>query len=235
MKKFLFCFALVLAYTISSGQNKRYSLSLKTDDKITMHGFSYWQELQVRSKDTSFTYRLHSGNPDVIKNLKPGSYQLTARSLFNHTITKKVELGKKTPFIKMKGLQALYKRVPETKNLSEDLKLNDTLYIIYNSNASEEEREKIAITKTALGYKALQYRGLGNEIFQDMIFKDEFYKGVVNFETDGKKANSPKGETAPKAEVYTIQLNKQISSFIVPGEWKGLDKLKALIFLVEQK
>jgi hypothetical protein len=214
---------------------QRVSLSVKTDDKITMHGFCYWQELQLKSKDTSFTYKLHSGNPDVIKNLKPGTYTLTARSLFNNVLCKKVEVNKKTPLVKFKGLQAYHKRMSDGKNLSEKLKLNDTLYILYNSNANEADREKIAITKTAQGYKALQYRGISNEVFQDMQFKDEFYKDVIKFESEGKKANSPKGETAPKAEIYTVALNKELVSFIVPGEWGGLGKLKAMLFLVEQK
>lgn len=200
-----------------------------------MHGFCYWQEMLVKSKDTSFTYRLHSGNPDVIKNLKPGSYQLTTQSLFNHRVTKKVELNKKTPLVKIKGLQAFYTRIPETKSLTEKLKLNDTLFILYNSSANENLKEKIGITKTKLGYKALQYHGITNEIFQEMQFRDESYKEVIKFEAAGKKANSPKADTAPKAEFYTIELNKEIISFIVPGEWHGLDTVKAVVFLVEQK
>jgi hypothetical protein len=68
-----------------------------------------------------------------------------------------------------------------------------------------------------------------------MQFKDVLYSTVINFEKDGKKANSPKAETAPKADIYTIELNKEIVSFIIPGDWGGLDKLKAVLFIVEQK
>jgi hypothetical protein len=235
MKKAIFSFAFVFLVSFFFGQNHRLPLSVKTDDKITIHGFCYWQELHVKSKDTSFIHRLHSGNPDLIKNLKPGTYVLTAISLFNHHISKKVELNKKTPLIKIGGMEAFYTRIPETQTLSEKLKLNDTLYIIYSTSSNESIKEKIGITKTKAGYVAIQYVGLSNKIFQEMQFRDEFYKQVIKFETEGKKTNSPKAETAPKAEVFTIELNKEIISFIVPGENGGLDPLKAALFIVEQK
>lgn len=234
MKKILFSVTLFFISVLVWGQ-QRLSLSLKTDDKITMHGFCYWQELQVRSKDTSFTTRLHRGNPDEIKGLKAGTYTLTAFSVFNGKVTKKVELNKKTAPVNWKGLQAFYKRVPEKESLSEKLKLNDTLFILYNSSADESVKEKIGITKTAAGYKAIQYKGIGQEVQQEMQFRDEFFKDVVAFEANGKKANSPKAETAPKAEIYTLALNKEIISFIIPGQWNGLDNLKAKLFIVEQK
>ncbi len=233
MKKVLFAVTFFCSLFLF-GQT-RADLSVAPDDKITMHGFGYWQELLVKSKDTSFSYKLHTTNPDVIKGLKPGSYQLTAVSLFNHRVCKKVKLDKKTPLVKLKGLQSFYKRAPETKNLTEKIKLNDTLYLLFSSSNNENVREKIAVTKTKAGYKAIQYKGITNEVFQEMQFRDEAYKAVVKFETEGKKANSPKAETAPKAEVYTIALNKEILSFIVPGEWHGLDNVKAVLFLVENK
>lgn len=234
MKKLLTGASLLLCF-FSFAQTARFNLTLKTDDKITIHGFSYWQEMHVRSKDTSFTYQLHRSNPDVIKNLKPGAYQLTAVSLFNHRISKKVQLKKKTPLVKIKGLQSFYQRADEKQTLSATLKENDTLFVLFNSNVDESIREKIAITKNKYGYKAIQYRGITSEVFQDMQFKDEFYKHVIKFEEEGKKANAPKGETAPKAEMYTLALNRKILSFIVPGEWGGMNQLKALLFLVEQK
>ncbi len=235
MKKVIFSLTLLFLSSFCLAQTHRLTLSVKTDDKITIHGFCYWQELLVKSKDTSFVHRLHSGNPDVIKNLKHGSYAISAVSVFNHRVTKKVELNKKTPLIKIKGLEVFYTRVNETQHLSEKLKLNDTLYIIYSSSANESIKEKIGVTKTKSGYKAIQYVGLSNKIFQEMQFRDEAYKAVIKFESDSKKANSPKAETAPQAEVFTIELNKEIISFIVAGEKGGLDNLKAALFIVEQK
>jgi hypothetical protein len=234
MKKALFSVTLLFVTLLARGQ-QRFTLSIKTDDKITMHGFCYWQELQVKSKDTSFTTHLHRSNPDEIKNLKAGTYTLTAVSLFNGRIAKKIELNKKTPPVKWKGLQAFYKRVTEKQSLSEKLKMNDTLFILYSSSADENAKEKIGITKTANGYKAIQYRGISQEVQQEMQFKNEFFKDVVAFEANGKKANSPKAETAPVAEIYTLALHKDIISFIVPGQWNGLDQLKAKLFIVEQK
>jgi len=81
----------------------------------------------------------------------------------------------------------------------------------------------------------LQYVGLSNELFQEMQCNESALKELIKFETEGKKAHSPKAETAPKAEVYTVALNKEIISFIVPGEWRGLDSLKGILFLVEKK
>jgi hypothetical protein len=171
----------------------------------------------------------------VIRALRPGSYQLTAVSLFNHRVSKKVAVGKKNIAAKMKGLQAYYTRAAYGVSLSEKLKENDTLYILFNSSADENVKEKIAITKNKLGYKAIQYQGISRQVYQEMQFKDDFYRQVIRFEQEGKKANSPRAETAPKAEIYTLALNREIVSFIVPGEWGGLNNLKALLFLVEQK
>lgn len=216
-------------------QSSRYSITVKTDDRLSMHGFCYWQEMLVKSADTLFTHRLQHGTQNVIRNLKPGKYELTAISLFNGRISKKVDVKKKNILVKMKGLQAYYKRVEGTVSLSEKLKVNDTLFIVYNSNSDENRKEKIAVTRMKLGYKAIQYVGISSEVFQEMQFKDEFYKQVIKFEQEGKRAHTPKGDAAPKAEIYTLALNREILSFIVPGEWEGLNTLKALLFLVEQK
>ena len=235
MKKALFSFTFIFISAFLSAQKQRLSLSVKPDDKITIHGFCYWQELLIKSKDTSFTHRLHSANPELIKNLKQGAYTVTAVSVFNHHVSKKIQLGKKTPLVKINGLENFYTRVNETKHLSEKLKLNDTLYILFSSSANESVKEKIGIAKTKNGYKAIQYEGFSNKVFQEMQFSNEMYKAVIKFETDAKKTNSPKAETAPKAEVYTLELNKEIISFIVPGEWDGMNTLKATLFIVENK
>ncbi len=228
-------FLLILLASLPLFSQKRVTLSVRPDDKITMHGFCYWQEVLVSSKDTSFTAKLHRNNPDEIRNLKPGSYKLIARSLFNHRVVKKIRVSAKTCDIKLKGLQSYYNRIAGEQNLSDKLKLNDTLYILYSNSADESVKEKIAITKIKTGYKAIQYSGIGFETAQEMQFNDASYKQVIKFETEGKKANSPKAETAPKAEIYSIALNKEVVSFIVPGEWEGLNKLKAVLFIIENK
>lgn len=232
MKKFLLAAASLLSITLCA-QVKRCNLTIKTDAKISKHGFPYWQELQIVSKDTSFTYRLHQANPDVIKKLKPGSYQVAAVSLFNHRVSRKVNLKKKGT-VKIKGLQSYYKFAGTAASLSGKLKEGDTLYILFSSNASEDLKEKIAITRDKLGYKAIQYKGISNEVFQDMQFRDEYYQQVIKFEKEAAKAHAPKGETAPKAEFYTLVLKREMRTFIVPVEWGGLSNLKALLFLVEK-
>lgn len=232
MKNFLLAAASLLSITLFA-QVKRCHLTVKTDAKISPHGFPYWQELRVVSKDTSFTYRLNQSRPDVIKNLRPGLYELTAVSVFNHRMVKKMNLKKKGS-VKISGLQGYYKAAGSTANLSEKLKEGDTLYILFSANADENLKEKIAITRDKLGYKAIQYKGISNEVFQDMQFRDEYYQQVIKFEKEGAKAHAPKGETAPKAEFYTLVLNREMRAFTVPLEWGGLSNLKALLFLVEK-
>ena len=187
-------------------QSNNYSLQIKTDDKPSLHGFSYWQQIKVVSKDTSFTYRLHTGNPDEIKNLKAGTYKVAVLSLFNHYISKKIILNKKTPLIKFSGLSAYYVKTANAINLSQKLKLNDTLFIVYSNTKDESLKEKMGVTKTKLGYTVIQYKGISNEVFQEMMVNEATYKSVIKFEADGKKANSPKADTAPVAEVYSMEL-----------------------------
>ena len=234
MKKLFFCVYLVFLCSSFFAQTQRFSLQIKTDDKPTAHGFSYWQQIKIASKDTSFFYHLHTTSPDVIKNLQTGTYTITVSSLFNHHVSKKIELTKKTPLVKFTGLGSFYTKAT-AGNLSEKLKLNDTLFIVYNNTKAESTREKMGITKTKIGYTVIQYKSITNEVFQEMGINEATYKAVIKFETDGKKANSPKAETAPEAEVYSVELNKELTTFIVPGKWQGFDNLKAIVLLVEQK
>jgi hypothetical protein len=236
MNKLFFAFCLCFISFFSFSQSNLLSLQIKTDDKPSLHGFSYWQHIKVVSKDTSFVCHLHTGNPDVIANLKPGTYKVAVSSVFNHYISKKIELNKKTPLIKFAGLAAYYSKPKTNANLSEKLKLNDTLFVVYSNTKNDSAREKIAITKTKYGYTAIQYIGISNEIANAMMITAETYnKFVPKFETEGKKNNSPKAETAPPANICSIELNKELITFIIPGKWDGFDNLKAPLFVVQAK
>ena len=235
MKILFFSFFLFLFTPLLFSQSNAHSLLIKTDDKPSLHGFSYWQQIKVVSKDTSFTYRLHKGNPDEIKNLKAGTYKVAILSLFNHYISKKIVLNKKTPLIKFSGLSAYYVKPATATNLSQKLKLNDTLFIVYSNSKDESLKEKMGVTKTKLGYTVIQYKGITNEVFQEMMVNEATYQAVVKFETEGKKANSPKADTAPVAEAYSLELNKELVTFIVPGQWDGYNNLKGILLLVEKK
>ncbi|MGZ3863603.1 MAG: hypothetical protein ACXVPN_09290 [Bacteroidia bacterium] len=231
----IFFFLSVLVSGTFMAQNSRCTLQVKTDDKPSLHGFSYWQHIKVVSKDTSFVYRLHTSNPDAIPNLKPGSYKVAVVSIFNHYLSKKVELNSSSPVIKYNGLVTYYQKPKAAGNLCEKIKPGDTLFVICSNTANENEKEKLAVTKTKLGYTAVQYKGITNEIVQTMMLKEEAYKALVKFETEGKKANSPKAETAPSAEVCTIELNRGTEVFIVPGKWDGYNNLKAVLFAIQNK
>lgn len=229
-------FFLLLVFSFSvKAQTNRVELQVKADDKISVHGFSYWKELKIKSADTSFNYPLHIKNPDVIPNLKTGNYTVTLVSVFNTQISKKITLQKKTTLLKFTGLATTFHKALDTPNLTEKIKLHDTLYIIYNTPRNEENNTvKLAITKTNEGFTAILYEGLTSAVFSTMQFKPDLYKHVVDFETSGKKLNSPKAETTDNKEVYTIELNKEITSFIIPGTWGGVDKLRAILFIVQK-
>lgn len=232
MYKHFFVF-LLICFSAKS-QTNHVSLKLMADDKISVHGFSYWQEFTLTSKDTSITYSLHTKNPDLIPNLTKGNYMVTLISVFNTRVSKKINLKKKSTLLNFTGLSALYHKKSDTTNLSETLKLNDTLYIIYSTTKNEVRNEKIGITKTKTGFTALLYEGLTNTVFTYMQCPPALYHFVNDFETSIKNKNSPKAETAAQKEVFTIELNKEISSFIVPGYNNGLDRLKAVLFAVQR-
>jgi hypothetical protein len=230
----LFFLLLIVSFSIEA-QIKRVELQIKTDDKISVHGFSYWKELKIKSTDTSFSYPLHTKNPDIIPNLKTGNYTITITSVFNTLVSKKANLQKKITLLKFTGLATTYHKALDVPNLTEKIKLHDTLYIIYNTPRNDESNHvKIAITKNKDGFAAILYEGLTSTVFSTMQFNPDLYKHVVEFETSGKKANSPKAETTDNKEVYTIELNKETTSFIIPGTWGGLDKLRAILFIVQK-
>ncbi|MBC7865855.1 MAG: hypothetical protein IAF38_22970, partial [Bacteroidia bacterium] len=66
MKTFLIYFILIFS-SFCFSQTKRFSLQLKTDDKTSFHGTSFWTEAFISSKDTSFYYKLHSLRADKIE------------------------------------------------------------------------------------------------------------------------------------------------------------------------
>ena len=96
----LFFILFVISFSAIS-QTKRVELQIKTDDKISVHGFSYWQQVNIKSVDTSFSLSLHKKNPDVISNLKAGNYTVSVTSVFNTQVSKKVSLQKKNNAFKI--------------------------------------------------------------------------------------------------------------------------------------
>ena len=217
-------------------QTQRVELQVKTDDKISAHGFSFWQQLNIKSADTSFSLPLHKKNPDVVSNLKTGNYIVSVTSVFNHHASKKINLQKKSTLVKLTGLSAVYHKEEGVINLTEKIKLNDTLYILYNTSRNDENNNvKLGITKTNTGFTAILYEGLSPMVFSTMLCPNDLYKNVIEFEKAAKNANSPKAETTDNKEVYTIELNKAYHSYIIPGTWQGLDKLRAILFAIQKQ
>ncbi|MEO8761103.1 MAG: hypothetical protein ABI448_09440 [Bacteroidia bacterium] len=228
-------FLVFIAFCYSgNAQTKRVELKIKTDDKISIHGFIYWQQLQITSEDTSFIYQLHTKKPNITLNLKQGNYTVTVSSVFNTRVSKKVSLQKKSTCLKFTGLPMVYHQATDSKNLTEKIKLHDTLYIIYSTTKEGVSSEKLAITKTDNGLEALLYDGLTNTLLNKMLFNPNSFKYVTEFETNLKAKNAPKAETATIKEIYTIELNKEISTFIIPQNNDGIEKLKAILFIVQR-
>ena len=213
-------------------QSNNYALEIHTDDKSTLHGFSYWGEVKITSKDTSFYYALHSSNPDKIEGLKKGMYTVTCTSVFNHSVSKVVDLGKKKlSKIKFKGLQSYYKKAPEIINLSERIKNNDTLYIIFSSNHSGMiAYEKLGIVKKNGKIIAIQFKGLTSDIFQEAGIAEDQFKDVIKFELEAKKLKA--NPSCNNYETYSMELNGEIFSFVDKTcSWQGLNALKASLFV----
>ncbi len=223
-----FCFVPLALFQ----QNNTYTLELSTDDKPTVHGFSYWGEVKITSKDTSFYYALHSSKPDKIEGLKKGIYKVTCTSVFNHSVSLSIELGKKkVSKLKFKGLNSFYKKAPEIINLTERLKNNDTLYIVFSSNHSGIlAYEKLGIAKKDGKYTAIQFKGLTSDVFQEMGITDAQFNQVIKFEFQAKKLISNPACYAP--EIYTMELKGETFLFSDNTcSWKGLDNLKGSLFV----
>ncbi|MBK6835886.1 MAG: hypothetical protein IPG89_17110 [Bacteroidetes bacterium] len=167
MRNFLSILLISFSFFAYSQTSKK--ITLCTDDKTTLHNFSFWLDVKVKSADTSFFYALHSNKKDVIEVLKEGKYTLTFNSIFGDKITKEIVIGKKAKYkLKVKGLNAMYGKVPTTNNFSDRLSNGDTLYFIYSTTGKDVALEKMAVTKLANGrYMAMLFKGLTNEVFME--------------------------------------------------------------------
>jgi hypothetical protein len=231
--QFLFLISLVFTNFIRA-QKDKFQIQITADDKESIHGFSFWNEIKVVSKDTSFYYSLHSYTPDTVTITKKGIYTVSCKSVFNHSISKSVEIKKKGKTkIKLQGMRDFYKHAPEAINLTERVKNMDTLIIICSTGNPAISYSKIGIVKKDGKYIAMQFKGLTDDIFQVMQISDLQYAEVIKFEAIGKKLKpNPSCETP---ETYTIELNREIFSFVDTScQWHGFDVLKAVLFILER-
>lgn len=232
-KLFSIIFICSLFYSVNlSAQNKK--VILKTDDKLSRHGFSFWFDVQVKSADTSFYYLLHSQKKDVFEVSKPGTYTLIFHSVFGHTHTQSFVVGdKKSVKVKVKGLAKAYSEVSTTMTLCDKMQANDTVYII-SSTAGAIEYEKLGVVKLADGrYKALQFVGLTTDVFQEFTVSANEFEQIINIEKNVKLL-SIKSSCAPN--VYTIMLRRQYYTTLDKSCLeKTIDLMKAVLFLIKGK
>jgi len=232
MSKLLIIFLFFVSVLGYSQATKK--ITLCTDDKTTLHNFSFWLDVKVKSADTSFFYALHSNKKDVIEVLKEGKYTLTFNSIFGDKITKEIVVGKKSKYkLKVKGLQSTYGKIANTNMFSEKLNSGDTLYFIYSTTGSDITFEKMAVTKLPNGrYMAMLFKGLTDEIFMEYGCDEETFSVVKTTERLLKEKQV--GNFAP--DIYTYCLRNAYYSIADPScNFKALDRMKARLFLVEGK
>jgi hypothetical protein len=218
--------------TLISYSQNTYSLKLITDDVQTAHSFSYWGEVKVKSADTSFYYSLHSITPDLISLNKPGTYTITCTSVFGDAITKTAKIKKPLSKLKLKGMKSYYKAAPTLINLSERMKNNDTLFVVYSTGYPVFYYEKLGVAKKDGKYYAIQYQGLTTDIFQSMQINENQFKEVMKFEMLSKELKPSSSCVNP--EVYTLELSREIYSFTDAScNWNGFNNLKSVLFIVE--
>lgn len=232
MSKLLIIFFSFISVLGHSQTTKK--ISLCTDDKATLHNFSFWLDVQVKSADTSFFYALHSNKKDVIEVLKEGKYTLTFNSIFGDKITKEIVIGPKAKYkVKVKGLNAMYGKVPTINNFSDKLIAGDTLYFIYSTTGTDITFEKMAVTKLANGrYMTMLFKGLSDEVFMEYGCDENTFSVVKSTEKLLKEKKT--GNLSP--DIYTYCLRNTYYSIADPScNLKALDRMKARLFLVEGK
>jgi hypothetical protein len=222
--------AMLLASVSLFAQSKKISLS--TDDKKSQHGFSFWTDVKVQSKDTSFYYLLHAEKHDVIEVLKPGDYTLTFNSVFGDKVKKQISIGSKKKYkLKVKGLQAMYKEVAPSVTFMDKVKTEkDTVFII-SSGLETISYEKMGLTKLANGnYKAMLYQGLTDDIFTDYQQNEKMYNKAASYEAVVK--GLPASTCIPS--IVTFCYKKQYYSLLDKScPENTINKIKGLMFIVE--
>ena len=149
----------ILTFCILFSQ-KSFSLQLKTDDKTSVHGISYWKDVKIIGADTIILLNSDELPEKKITGLKKGTYTIIFISLFGQQITKRVSVNSDT-FVKAK-LEKLNKKISPLV-FSSKIKKGDTLYIIHNATG-KIPGDKIAVTNSGGKYFAINYKGLSSEI-----------------------------------------------------------------------
>ena len=237
VKSGFFAFLLAFSSAISSQNN----VELKINEQENIHGFSFWNKLAVKSKDTTFVISLHPVPSNFISLKKTGVYDFTFYSIFGDVITKKVKVSKNKVAYNVSDLTKIFRKSSSKKSISSCLAAADTLVILHSETQPSSKKQvmpsyrKIALTKTkAAEFIAFQYDNTGNDITQTMKLSEKQYLDIVGvFE---KKAKSlTKKSDCNKKEYYTMKLQGQYFSFVDEScEWNGFTGLIAGLFASEK-
>lgn len=171
----------------------------------------------------------------IFNAIPKGWYRLEIHSVFGHNFHHKVLIEEKEKEVKLDGPSHYYKTIRNANFLNEKLKIGDTLFILFTPSEMMAQKEKIAVVKLKAGLKAIQYEGSSDKVFQDMLSDNSKINLVANAEMEMRLQSKPNPAASPAVEYYTFELNKELETFTLPKGFHGMDKIKAVLFIIENK
>jgi hypothetical protein len=206
MKRFIIFF-LVFPFTQIIGQNG--ILTVQTDASVSMHGFPFWKDLIIFSPETTIVASAFNPNPEY--ELLPGTYTVTAVSLFNHRLSKTVFIksGEKNTFL-FTGLKSFYKKDKSKKSVIESWKNNDSLYVIHKAAGwIKAEIDRLLFVKAPEGIQGFILHD-DNTIKSKLLLTAEAAQEVVLLE---KFIRNIKGKNqCSSVETYSVVYKKKVFS-----------------------
>lgn len=222
----LFFSSILLLIALSAfSQQKKFSLSVKTDDEGSVHGFSYWKTLFVSAGDPVYANdEFNSKKNNRTDNLDKGVYDVLIVSHFEQRAEKKVSLKNDTTiFISLKKLN----KKTKPKSFSSRLKEGQSLYIIHN--AIGMKAEKMLITLKNGKYVAKIFDINRDSLIAERELSAESLALLQKTEKEAAKFNKSSGCSA--IETYTFWCNGKY--FTVNGgtcSWTAWARLKKAFF-----
>jgi hypothetical protein len=216
-------------------------VELRISDAENSHRFSFWNKLEVKSKDTSFVLSLHPLPSNVFLLKNPGQYFFTFHSILGDVVKKNVSVTKSSTSLDVSALTKSIKKVSKKKSFYKSIQPGDSLVILCSlvsenlSSTSLPQYEKIAITKNEQNeWIAVQYLSSSSAVNQTMKLNEKQYFEVLgNFE---KKLKSlTKNKNCKKKEVYTLKYKRCYYSISDEScAWNGFTGLVAGLFATEK-
>ncbi len=208
-----------------------FDLNVYTGEKIAIHGFYYWNQINIASNDTNISATVSSAKTNFCS-LKPGDYTITITSRFGNIVRYSKKLGaKRVEEIKIKSVPKFYSKSTAPYKLVSLMKLGDTLHVLYSVSGNPLFfPERIMIVKIDKGIKCYLYTGKEQKLEDEMNWTDVKMKFLADWENSSKNIVLPKAACTTISS-YTIMLNKKYYSYNdYSCSWNGFYKLKKDLF-----